>query len=81
MIFDFQSSCKEEMIDIINYYLKGFDCLCNDYYIAMIGHPKNIFDNNLIELDKFCKEIKKNYTRKVKFITIRDVYLEDLKIN
>jgi hypothetical protein len=79
IIFNFQDSCKEEMIDITNYYLKKFDCLNNDYYIAMMGHPKNIFDNNLIELDKFCKEIKKNYTRKVKFINLCDVYFKVFK--
>lgn len=58
---------------IIYYYIKKFDCFNNDLYISLICHPKNLFNCNFKEMDKFFKKINKKCNNIVEFITLLQV--------
>ena len=73
IMFSFDNSTSTEMIDFTKYYLNYLDYRNNDYYISIIGHPKVINDSNLIEIDKYCKEVKKKYINEVKFTNYLEV--------
>lgn len=73
IILDFHATSYRIMIDIIEYHIKNFDCSNNDHYISIITHPKNIFTEDLRQIDKFCSFIKGKYDNKVKFITMQEI--------
>ena len=75
VMFTFDAACYVVMMDILNYYLKHFDCLGQDFYLCMIGHPKTLTEAYLEQIDKFCAKVTTEYSDRVKFIRLLDIPL------
>lgn len=75
IIFDFDSACYEAMMTLLKHYLKQFDCVNQELYISMIGHPKTLTEESLGEIEKFCESVTENYSQVVRFIRFRDIPL------
>jgi hypothetical protein len=73
ILLSYDGACKNIMKNIISYYLKKYDCVNNDYYISIIGHPKTLSDVDFEQINKFCKEMKENYSDVINFMKLRDV--------
>lgn len=73
VMFNFEASCREEMRWIVERYLEKLDCTGEDHYIAMLGHPKNMTDENLNELEGFLEEMNRDFSGRVGFETLAGI--------
>lgn len=73
IMFSFDAACLEVMMDLLNYYLKRFDCTNQEIYICIIGHPKTLNKAYLKEIEKFCVKVTDGYRDRVRFIRLRDI--------
>lgn len=73
IVFNFDPACVEVMMTLLKYYLKHFDCINQEYYISIIGHPKVLNEASLVEIGKFCKIVTEDYSEVVRFIRLRDI--------
>lgn len=76
IIFSFDLACKEVMLNLMNYYLKTFNCENQEIYISIIGHPKRLTDSGLNEIGEFCQVVSDHYRSLVRFFRLRDLSLK-----
>lgn len=76
MLLSFDNASSDSMIDIVKYYLKNYDCINNEYYVSIIGHPKILTEDDLKEISVFCKVINEKYKEKVRFRRFIDIAKE-----
>lgn len=75
ILFTFDAACLQVMMDLLNYYLRHFDCVHEEQYISIIGHPKTLSEASLREIDKFCAQVSLEKSKQVRFIRLRDIPL------
>lgn len=63
----------DTLYKMVSDYLIHNNCVKNDYYIAVIGHPKLIIGERLETLEEFVKMVTDKMPL-VKFSTMQDVY-------
>ncbi len=73
IMFSFDSACLEVMMTLLKYYLKRFDCVNQEFYVSIIGHPKALTKESLKEIEKFCEIIIEKYSKVVRFIRFMDI--------
>lgn len=73
IMLNYEYSCCDEMLYIVRSYLERFDCESKDYYLSILGHPKNMFENSLLETERFCRAINRDYRGRVGFETLSGV--------
>lgn len=71
VLFSYDGYTSETMVRMVDYYLRKEDA-SKDRFISIIGHPKEINDNVLIEINQFLKTITSQYAEEVKFITFSE---------
>lgn len=73
ILFTYDGACQKVMADFINYYLQRFNCVDQEQYISIIGHPKVLTETSLREIDRFLEQVCCEKSKTVRFIRLRDI--------
>ena len=73
--FDNYTDSVEDLMKIIRYYVKQHQ-EDNEIICSAISHPKSIGEYNLLLMEGFIREMKKDFGNEVEFCTYRQIYDE-----
>lgn len=73
ILFTYDGACQKVMADFLDYYLQRFDCVDQEQYICIIGHPKALTEASLQQIDHFLAQVFSEKSNLVRFIRLRDI--------
>lgn len=79
VMMSLDSAHYKALIEMVYYYLKTYDCVNQEIYICLIGHPKLFGITNLENLKNFIEQINNQFSDAVIFNTIEQAYQENRK--
>lgn len=72
-ILTFDERTWDGMLEILDYSIRNQDIDNDEVYIAIVGHPKLVTHDLLVNTELFLKNLQKKYGNRVEFNTMSDV--------
>lgn len=74
IMFSFEGQSSGVLEKMVLNYLNKYDCKNDDVFIALICHPKVLYDKDFEEIEIFLKRINELYKEQVKFVSLYEIY-------